>query len=306
MQDCTIAAFDALVHPRDAHGKIFVMLEAYVDESGIHGGAHALVVAGFWGSRGPWSKFERAWRSALRSHGFVLEQFHARNLLNRCPPFEQLDEKDFGSLQDKLLRAIEKAQIHPFAVGIVVGDFRGFSVEERRWLTGAPLSDIRKAGAGKPELPYFVPFHWVLDRVCAQHVPSGQKAHFFWGIDRQIHRYAGEVFGNIHAQEKPRQAPTWRERLGSTAAPLAAQTPHLQAADLLAYATWFDVEDMVKRGEPRLEIGGGRFGYLRRRILKNNRGGAEFSIMRKAFLQDLAEPATREITTSSHAAASGT
>lgn len=119
----------------------------------------ALVVAGFWGSSGPWSRFEEAWRSALRRNVFVLEQFHARNFLNRRAPFDKLEDGNFGRLQDDLLRSIVVAQIHPFAAGIVVEDFRSCSVEKRRWLTGAALPDIRRPGAGRPDFPYIVPFH---------------------------------------------------------------------------------------------------------------------------------------------------
>jgi hypothetical protein len=48
-----IAAF---VHPRDGHPKLFIMLEAYLDESGIHDGAPVCIVAGYFGDQSQMKK----------------------------------------------------------------------------------------------------------------------------------------------------------------------------------------------------------------------------------------------------------
>lgn len=42
------------------------MIEAYMDESGIHEGAHVCVIAGYWGSQKKWKRFETRWREILR------------------------------------------------------------------------------------------------------------------------------------------------------------------------------------------------------------------------------------------------
>jgi hypothetical protein len=41
------------------------MVEAYMDESGIHEGAHVCVVAGYWGSVKKWVRFESSWKEIL-------------------------------------------------------------------------------------------------------------------------------------------------------------------------------------------------------------------------------------------------
>jgi hypothetical protein len=50
---------------RGSHPKIFAMIDAYLDESGIHDGAAVCVIAGFYGGRGHWRRFESLWRYTL-------------------------------------------------------------------------------------------------------------------------------------------------------------------------------------------------------------------------------------------------
>jgi len=57
------------------------MIEAYLDESGIHDGAAVCVIAGYFGGPGQWHKFERLWRKSLDRAGVPLEKFHALNLI---------------------------------------------------------------------------------------------------------------------------------------------------------------------------------------------------------------------------------
>jgi hypothetical protein len=52
------------VHPRDGK-KECCMIEAYMDESGIHDGAHVCVIAGYWGTVKKWKKFEDRWKTIL-------------------------------------------------------------------------------------------------------------------------------------------------------------------------------------------------------------------------------------------------
>lgn len=50
-QHCKINDLSDLVHPRDGHRKIFAMIDAYLDESGIHDKAAICVIAGYFGGR---------------------------------------------------------------------------------------------------------------------------------------------------------------------------------------------------------------------------------------------------------------
>ena len=61
----------------DGH-RAFSMLEAYLDESGIHDGAHACVIAGYWGGEKQWRNFERAWKRIIEDADTPgLIEFHA-------------------------------------------------------------------------------------------------------------------------------------------------------------------------------------------------------------------------------------
>lgn len=190
------AVLAQLGHPRDGHRRILVMIEVYVDESGIHDGARALVVAGYWGSPAAWKRFEGGWMAALRRHGVHLHEFHARNLFPRRGRFAD-PGLDCDVLEDELLKAIESAKIHPFAQVLDVDEFWHLSERERRYLTGAIPNGPNVEDAGRPKRPYWVPFYGVLDLICGTHVPVGSKAHFFYGIDRPARQYAREVFAQI-------------------------------------------------------------------------------------------------------------
>lgn len=72
-----------LVHPRGGHPKILAMIEAYLDESGIHDGATVCVISGYFGGRGQWKRFEEAWRNALKQSQVPLGEFHAKEVIKR-------------------------------------------------------------------------------------------------------------------------------------------------------------------------------------------------------------------------------
>ena len=44
------------------------MLQAYLDESGIHEGAHVCIVGGYFGGPGQWSKFGAEWKRVLEDY----------------------------------------------------------------------------------------------------------------------------------------------------------------------------------------------------------------------------------------------
>jgi hypothetical protein len=75
-----IDEFARKVHPRDGHTKIFAMLDAYLDESGIHAESKICVIAGYFGGHGQWKKFERDWKRLLRRFEVPIEEFHTKNL----------------------------------------------------------------------------------------------------------------------------------------------------------------------------------------------------------------------------------
>ena len=231
-----------IVHPRDGHPKIYAMIDAYLDESGIHDGAAVCVISGYYCGRGQWRKFEALWRKTLAQFNVPLEKFHAKNLVKRRGFFDSWNDQIFTAFLDALASAIIEYKIHPVTVGVVIADFFSFSHSQRRFLTGARLEDGKLISSGAPGKPYFCPFQECVARV-AESAPVGGKAHFFFGLDRPFAGYAHAFMDDILAHPYARV----HNQIGrSPAFPLAKETPQLQAADLLAYVSYLDMTDRLK------------------------------------------------------------
>lgn len=215
------------------------MIDAYIDESGIHDGAAVCVVAGYYGGRGQWKKFEKAWKRELNSAGMSLNEFHAKDLLKK-------DDERYKKLARNLAETIRdfRRKIHPVSMGIIVGDFSSFPDDVRKFLTGATL-EVETGniiGTGSPNKAYYVAFQHCLRRIlsCA---PIGGKAHFFFGLDRTFSAYAAELY------QKAKSNPDWRfkEQMGDISFPEAKSTSQLQAADLLVHLTYQYALTMIER-----------------------------------------------------------
>jgi Protein of unknown function (Hypoth_ymh) len=77
-----------------ANGNGFAnMIEAYLDETGIHDGAPFCVIAGFFGGLGQWGRFDSAWRRALSAFDVPLDQFHALDLMRGRKFFFRLGKR---------------------------------------------------------------------------------------------------------------------------------------------------------------------------------------------------------------------
>ncbi len=276
-----IDEFAARVHPRDGHPKIFAMIEAYIDESGIHDGALICVVAGYFGGRGRWKKFEADWKRLLRQFDVPMEEFHAKDLYPAARGWFRHhwngDHSGFlGAIGDTIA---SHPKIAPISVGIVVNDFNQFPLDMRRYFTGATLrTGKRVIGTGCPNKPYFVPFQRLIINVC-DYAPVGGKAHFFFGLDRPFYEYATVLFKQI--ADSPRRGPgfEWKDRLGEPSYPLAKETAQLQAADFLANLTY---HHMLDAGD---NIGTVPPSPLLAKCIANKRSDEDFFFENKRTLQ---------------------
>lgn len=154
------------------------MIDAYLDESGVHQGAEVCMIAGYFGGRGQWRKFGNAWEQVLGDFDVPLNEFHAQNLVKRTNFFHGWTDTESNELQFALAQTIAEFKIHPVAQGVLVKDFFKFSLMARRFMTGATLTrEGQLEETGSPERPYFDPFQPVLKRVL-NYAPVGGKAHF--------------------------------------------------------------------------------------------------------------------------------
>jgi len=228
-----------LVHPHDGHRKWFAMIEAYIDESGIHGDATVCVVAGYFGRRNHWNHFESAWQKVLNRHQFQLADFHAK---------DQIKQRKCQPMLLELARTIGRYQIYPVSMALAVKDFNLFSHERKRWLTGASIRRGKLRTSGAPSKPYFLPFMLLVQRI-TDYAKLGSKAHFFCGLGTEFSEYAEALFAQIKTgSHSPHSEWTSKSRLGDITFPVASETPELQAADLFAHLSYLHMLERLKSG----------------------------------------------------------
>jgi hypothetical protein len=264
------------------------MLEAYLDESGIHDGALICVISGYFADQGTWRKFEEAWRSMLHDFNVPLKEFHFKDLYpHRRGWFQKHWTGDHLALREAAADIVAShPEISPISVGVIVNDFKYFSDSERRYFTGGTLRETGIVkGAASPNKPYFLPFQLCLIRVC-EYAPVDSKAHFFFGIDRLFRGYASELFAQIANSPRRGEGYEWKDRLGMPGYPKAKETPQLQAADMLANLTYHHMLDAEKL------LGILAPGLLLEKCISNRRSDYDFIFYKRSNLAtalDLAE-----------------
>jgi len=254
------------------------MIEAYLDESGIHDGAAICVIAGYFGGRGRLGKLETAWKAVLKQFKFPMSDFHAKDLLksHRHQPMLKALARTIG----------EHSKVHPVTYGIVVDDFNTFSLKQRMWFTGATLNETygKLVTSGCPNKPYFVPFQNCLHRV-SDYAPVGGKAHFLFGLDRPFAEYARSLFAQIKLVAYPLSEWQSKDRLGDPAFPLAAETAQLQAADLLVHLSYLHMGERYKYNDWDVTPPSG----LLLECLRNTQSGSDHALQTKKHLSEILE-----------------
>jgi hypothetical protein len=112
------------------------MLLVYLDESGIHSNASpCVIVAGYFGKKGEWRRFESRWEGVLRRFRVPLDEFHALDAIKRQKFFAPWPEDTHAHFLTALGQAVGQSLIHPISYGIYTEDFFKFSLNQRRFLT---------------------------------------------------------------------------------------------------------------------------------------------------------------------------
>ena len=170
-------------HPLNAlaSDKVFVMLRAYMDDSGTHAGAPSSLIAGYWGGVKEWASFEWKWKKVLSEFG--IEEFHAKRFWMRLPPdgkrvepYNDWDDDRHHSFIDKLLRVIESSNVTPFAYGVSIKAWQNRSDFWKRIFVGPGF------GKGKAHDPLFLSFQVAVSKTVLYCKP-GKKMHFVYDLD---------------------------------------------------------------------------------------------------------------------------
>lgn len=225
-----------LVHPRDNHPKIFAMIEAYLDESGIHEGATTCVIGGYFAEQAACRELEKRWLRTLNYFRVPLEKFHAKDLLRKV----RGGDTEAVNILESLVALVKKSRhVHPVSAAVVVPDFESLSLPQRKFLTGAKIRNGKLVTDGCASKPYFLPFQHCIKTVVS-YAPQGGKVHFFFGLDRSFSNYANLLYKQIALD------PGAESSLGNTGFPLAGETPQLQVADLLVHMMYLKYPEVVK------------------------------------------------------------
>jgi hypothetical protein len=220
------------------------MIDAYLDESGIHESAKACLIAGYWGGPGQMKRLDKTWKETLARFDFPMQEFHAKDLIKK---------RDMRPMLEALAKTTgQQRKVYPVAYGIVVDDFKSFNHDERRFMTGSTLMESGKlVTSGCPGKPYFSPFQNIV-KIVTDAAPVGGKARFFFGLNKPFAEYALAMFEQVKKQASmKRAANSWhsRDRLGEAAFPQAEETGPLQAADLFVHSTYLHMCEAIARGE---------------------------------------------------------
>lgn len=264
------------------------MLDAYLDESGIHDGAAVCVIAGYFGGPGKWRKFAIDWRNILADFKVPMGEFHAKDLFPIAKGwFRHHWKGDHPAFLNAIADTIAKhPKITPVAAGVVIDDFNSFSLDHRRYFTGGTMRDGEIIASGCPSKPYFVLFQRCVIEIC-DYAPVGGRAHFFFGIDRTFHGYASKLFEEMANGPRRGRGYEWKERLGGMTSPFAKETPQLQAADFLAHLTY---QHMLDAGNA---LGTVPASPLLAKCLSNKRRDEDLFFMTKENLQASLDMAAR-------------
>ena len=228
-----------------------MMIEAYLDESGIHDGASVCVVAGYYGTQAAWRKFEKEWNKLIADYpeltdrGFHAKDFFRRENGKRVGVYETWDDEKARKFLDRLVQCVMRNRVFPITFAIIVGDFKRLSLINRKWLTGAKFTIAGKpVTSGCPNKSYYVPFNFcILDSARTSGANATDKIHFFVGLDSSFSGYANALYSFV--LNDARLPASVRGLLGQISYPLASKTPGLQAADLLAYRLYRFALDKV-------------------------------------------------------------
>lgn len=215
------------------------MLQAFLDESGIHDQASLCVLAGFIGSAKQWKRFEESY--ATTGPDAITPGFHAKRLFaatpSRVSPYKDWSDQRAQSLVVGLLNAIAKTDIHPFGAMLDVTAFREYSLEERRLLTGGHREGKTVHLTGSPDKPYYVLFQSAIVEGLRRMKRPDWKLHFAFDQQNVLAPFALSLYEYMRNDPKMED---WSPRMGDISFKARLEAPALQAADLLSYC-WYQV-----------------------------------------------------------------
>jgi hypothetical protein len=270
------------------------VVEAYMDESGIHDGAHVCCIAGYWGSEKKWRKFEKRWPEILKATNEPsLKEFHSTDFWyadgTRKGIFAAWSDYKAEKFINDLADCIVEARVFPTHSTLVVEEWNKLNQDERIFLTGGHYyrAGKRWLTLGAPNKTYFLPFQFAVVTP-ALRCRAGLHVHYVFDLHKQFRTYASDLYDLM----KLRTEHDWAHRLGSLAMESSEKAPGLQAADLLAYQHYKHAKLRIEKNAPLLPD---ELPPLVRRLLKNMRDDHDFQFFDAEGLDKALEPLAPEL-----------
>lgn len=200
-------------------------LQAFFDESGIHGGAPATDIAGFIGTSKVWASVESEWRAYLDSKG--IDAFHYWDFEERTPgtPWERMERWERDPIRAHLAHILANSALVPLNAG-----YRG------KW--DRKIVDAHYPG--RYPTPYSFCFEIIIELVlqCSEDQFEGEPIAVMFGISEPN---TTKALGCFSAFKDSHQ---WEKIIS----PIAFDSPNnrdaLQGADMIAYECY----QCLKRG----------------------------------------------------------
>lgn len=188
------------------------------------------MVCGLVGRDREWKRVSRSLRCLNKRFG--VRRLHAVELFSGSEDFKGWDWTKRRDYLDRLLKILERRQLHLIGAVVEVDALQEFDIDDRRLLTGAAVTRRgTKVRGGSPERPFFAAFHWSIYLAAKHATPDVEKVDYIFHRQAQFEPLARDQFD---LYEKARH-PDLVGRLGSLSFESDLEATPLQVADLSAY-----------------------------------------------------------------------
>jgi hypothetical protein len=120
----------AVAHPTASVYRILFPVQFYFDESGIHAGSPALILAGYAAPTAQWLKFEERWKIALAGAG--VSCFHMSEFESRLGEFQGWSNPKRIAFLSNLIDIINDTAVYGLCCALSMDDYREAVPEDLR------------------------------------------------------------------------------------------------------------------------------------------------------------------------------
>lgn len=208
------------------------MFAVYLDESGTHKGTDTLSVGGYVATVEQWGHLAREWRDLLRAEGVTM--FHMADLESMLGEFRGWNKSRQIGVISRIHGIIHRRVRIGVSSAVIKShyDKKSSSIKDsygEHYYTFCALDCMRHVANWADERSYNEPIHYVFEQGAVGEKELRKKLEMFNADEesRAIYRLGGWDFADKR------------------------EVVQLQAADVIAYETWKQMENRIIAGERR-------------------------------------------------------